>query len=230
MTAAGTAALVTAIAATLGSAAGGAAAPADRCSYSGKRLVLETARVSVLSRATSFGTEFYECHRPTGTTDTLNESEFGETVFRPPAMAVSSTAVAVAITAEDGADPETDGTSFAVDRYFHEGEAGHHSEWVTLWAVDACVESDESSFCRVARAAVRPNGSAAWIACPETGCSSSATKAVFRFRNKDLSGRLPNPTERELLDKGRGIDPRSLRRKGDRIYWIKSGRRRSAPL
>ena len=83
----------------------GAAAPADRCHYAGKRIVLRTARVAILARPTSLGTEFQECHRASGAMDTLNDPELGETVFRPPAMAVASTTVGLALTATGGAHP-----------------------------------------------------------------------------------------------------------------------------
>ena len=76
---------------------------------------------------------------------------------------------------------------------------------------------------------VRPNGSAAWTSCPTRGCTSSAAKAVFRYRNTDLSGRQGG-AEPEVLARGRGIDAGSLRRDGGRIRWVENGRPRSAAL
>lgn len=222
--------IVAAAVAAIGTGAGGAAETTDKCHYSGRQVVLKSKHVSVTTRRTSLGTQFYECHRPTGATDTLNDPEFGEVVFRPPAMAVSSSTLASANTATGGAQAEDDGTSVAVDRYFAEGEAGHSAGWDVLWAVPACIDPDENRFCRVARVVVWPNGSAAWTSCPERGCTRSATKAVFRFHNTSLAGRSDAQIERELLDSGRGIDAGSLRRKGGRVYWTKNGRRRSAAV
>ena len=224
------AALAVAAVALPAAAPSGTAASPDRCRYGGKRVVLKTARVAVLARPTSLGTELQECHRASGATDTLNDPELGETVFRPPAMAIASTTVGLALNAEGGAHPDHDGTSVAVDRWFADGEAGHRAGWVTLWAASACLDPEEESrFCRVVRVVVRPSGSAAWTICPARGCARSAVKAVFRFRNADLSG-APRDAEPELLARGRGIDPHSLRRDGGRIRWVEGGRRRSAAL
>ena len=77
----------------------------------------------------------------------------------------------------------------------------------------------------------------AWTTCPlgeigdsymvhfHEGCESAwwgAFVRVFRAR--------AGSTTKELLDRGRRIPPRSLRRKGDRIYWKNAGRVRSARL
>jgi len=77
----------------------------------------------------------------------------------------------------------------------------------------------------------------AWTTCPlgeigdsyavkfHDGCEAAWWGAFVRvFRARAGSRTI------ELLDRGRRIPPRSLRRKGDRIYWKNAGRVRSARL
>jgi hypothetical protein len=80
---------------------------------------------------------------------------------------------------------------------------------------------------------LKRNGAVAWIACrtrinpdygdPRPGCVRAG--AFDEVHKLDAGEDDP-----ELLDKGRLIDPRSLRRRGSRITWTNHGRRRSATL
>lgn len=70
-----------------------------------------------------------------------------------------------------------------------------------------------------------PHGRLAWLAVRVSGIRHSAPLAA------EVRRRAHGPDgEAVLLDGGAGIDPRSLRRRGDRATWVKDGARRSASL
>ena len=67
---------------------------------------------------------------------------------------------------------------------------------------------------------INGRGSVAWIA--ERECHEG------RFEVWRCLQRTCDDDAVERLDRGRGIAPRSLRRRGDRVTWVRSGVRRSA--
>ena len=216
-----------------------ASAASSRCRDKAAIVRLENGWVTVLTVSSASGLDFYACYRrdvPAGTerVDPLITADLDMYGFLPPALAVSSRTVAFGL---DARPPEGEGsdrfTNVVVERYFRESENGRHAGWYPV-QVTRAGRSEES---KIGSIVVRPNGAVAWISCPmkgEPSFSSGPTcvraghyDAVFRTRSKDLD--FDNGA-RELLDRGRGINPRSLRRYGDRIYWTKNGRLRSAAL
>jgi hypothetical protein len=86
---------------------------------------------------------------------------------------------------------------------------------------------------------LKRNGSRAWIACPERSDPefgpgpepASRRPNCVKAGSLDRVYKLEAPSDRpELLDKGRDIDPSSLRRKGSTISWVAGGKRRRATL
>ena len=216
-----------------------AAGRTSTCRERGATVQLENRWVTVLSSRDAGALDIVACYKQDVPSVSRRATEliaarFDEYGFLPPALALSSRTVAFGI---DALPPEGEGneryTDVFVLRFFRESEGGRHAGWYTLHSARAGL-TEES---KIGSIVVRPNGAVAWISCPmqgEPNNSSAPTcvrtgynNAVFRTRSKDLEQGSGN---RELLDRGRGIDPRSLRRTGDRIYWTKNGRRRSAVL
>jgi hypothetical protein len=171
----------------------------------------------------------------------LVDPGFGDFGFPPPALALAATTVAYARTSESDSDADVYFTRIFVERFFRQSEHGHGEGWSSLHATRA----GERDQVKVGSTVVRPNGAFAWIACPTKGRLTNSSgptcirpgysNTVFRVLSKDLGRSVPFDEEtetgyREVLDRGRGIDPRSLRRSGDRVSWIKNGRWRYATL
>ena len=169
------------------------------------------------------------------------DSEFGDVGFPPPALALSSRTLAYAASTESERQADHYLTRIHVDRFFRQSEQGHREGWTSLHTTRA----GRGDQVKVGSTVVRPNGAVAWIACPMRGSPSNSSgptcirpgydNTLFRVLSKDLGRTVPVDEEtstgyREVLDRGRGIDPRSLRRVGDRISWVKNGRRRYATL
>jgi hypothetical protein len=70
--------------------------------------------------------------------------------------------------------------------------------------------------------AVTPRGRVAWLALRRTGSSALTVEIRRRAHGPDRQS--------VLLDSSAGIDPRSLRRRGDRVYWTNAGIERSASM
>jgi hypothetical protein len=88
-------------------------------------------------------------------------------------------------------------------------------------------------FWRVSSLVLTSRASVAWIACPvwpptfprgsRAGCAPGSVKRV-------VSHEGGNATAARVLDRGRGVEPGSLRLHGARVLWINNGRTLSAPL
>jgi hypothetical protein len=86
---------------------------------------------------------------------------------------------------------------------------------------------------KVGSLVLRRSGGMAWIACPETDPEPIGDRSPSCVRRGALDRvyRLNAGTKRpQLLDKGRSIDPSSLRSRGSSVTWVSNGRRRSAAL
>jgi hypothetical protein len=69
---------------------------------------------------------------------------------------------------------------------------------------------------------VTPRGRVAWLALRRTGTSVLEVEVRRRAHGPDRQS--------VLLDSSRDVDPRSLRRRGERVYWTKAGTERSASM
>ena len=236
-----------AVAAVLAAAAGSLAAggtadgASDACSARGSVVRLDGRHVRVLTVRNAAGLDFYACYKDAVESgqervDPLVEADLDDFGFLPPALAASGRSVAFGL---DARRPEGEGagriTTVIVDRYLREGKGarGRHAGWYSVHSTRAGLTRES----KVGSMVVRPNGAVAWISCPMRGRPSNSRaptcvrpgyeNAVFRTRSRDLE---LDSNHRELLDRGRGIDPGSLRRRGGRIFWTKEGRQRSAAL
>ena len=142
----------------------------------------------------------------------------GSFAFRPPAMALAAHTLGYSVETLDN-----DSNAYTV-----------------VWVVDVRkdrglaqpqrrrVETDS----KVGSLVVRPRGAVAWITC-RTAAESTGKfrRACSRPGAFDRVYRWPAGRKRpELLDRGRTIDPSSLRRRGGVISWRRGGRTRRARL
>jgi len=80
---------------------------------------------------------------------------------------------------------------------------------------------------------VTRRGAVAWIVCPETSDSPTASRAPNCVRPGSLDrvvALASGASQVRILDKGHEIDPSSLRLAGHRLSWRHSGRTRHATL
>jgi hypothetical protein len=93
--------------------------------------------------------------------------------------------------------------------------------------------SRSSAAAKVGSLVVRRSGAIAWIACPETESPPIGSRSPTCDRTGALNRvyRLNAGDKRStLLEKGRAIDPSSLRNRGSAITWTSRGRGRSSTL
>jgi hypothetical protein len=94
-------------------------------------------------------------------------------------------------------------------------------------------DSDEFVAVAVARVVVSSRGDIAWTECPATNPSSPAESLKDNCRRAgalDKVWKLTASGRPRRLDKGRRIDPTSLRLTGNSLSWTNSGRRHRAAL
>jgi hypothetical protein len=206
-----------------------AAAAPSRCHPKGTRLVLDRPHLTVFSYAVAEGPREYACPKAGGALLTIAESGGGyrDLPFAPPALRISGTSVGWALNARyETTGPDGGGRITLVRRarYFPRREGVHTRGWFSPTAIRAGYQPNV----RVGSLVVRPSLSVAWIVCPplhhghET-CREPGHRDTIYMAPHISSSRLKVAT-------GSRIDPRSLRRHGDRIFWTEAGRRRSAPF
>jgi hypothetical protein len=111
----------------------------------------------------------------------------------------------------------------------------------TVTAVDLTTGADinagpasASTRVKIGSLRVRSNGSVAWIACPEhqrRDLTASRRPNCVRAGSLDsVYRRRVGSRTRELLDRGRAIDPSSLSLTGTTLSWLHNGRKHTAPL
>ena len=215
-------------------ATGGAsleAASSRHCHPDGTRLVLNRKHVTVFSFETRDGPREYACVKPNGPLLAMAESDgiYLDVPFPPPAVSISGRAVGWAVNAvNEDTGPVGGGRVTLIERgrYFTPGESPHRRGWATATAPKAGYWPNS----RVGSLVVRPSRSVAWISCRplrfnhgrET-CDKSGQPDTVYFAPHYYS-------TRHKLAVGSDIDPRSLRRDGDRVSWKQGGHRRSAPF
>ncbi len=170
------------------------------------------------------------CWMPTGRRTVLDyPPDF--VVYPPPAIAIAGPLIATAGEGTDDPDARDD-TIILVDDL----RTGERAEGFRPRGAEPFASSRPHAFdAKVGSMKVKPNGAVAWIACriedngpeewgdPRPNC---IRRGAFNEVRK-YDARSPKP---KTLDRGRGIDPRSLRRKGSRIYWRHGSLRKSATL
>ena len=161
--------------------------------------------------------ETYSCVLRDGNKVSLDEPAQSR-AFKPPAMALAGYKLA-----------------YAVETYDNESRG-----YTDVWVIDTRKPNLEAqrdgvrlaTQTKVGSVVLRPSGAVAWISCDGTRYGNGAfgpyclragaPDRVYRF--------TPGDEKPALLDRGRDIDPSSLRRRGDRMCLTTTKRRRCAAL
>ncbi|HEX8743191.1 MAG TPA: hypothetical protein VF712_08645 [Thermoleophilaceae bacterium] len=175
-------------------------APGADCLLDGDRLVKRTGLVTVVQTR-----EFQHvaCLRTDGRRTELDEPDDDVTLEREHGIRISGHFVSY-ITQVIFPAGEDDGLGFEVT------DALRSRTWTAAGATNCAPAADW---------VINGRGSVAWI----DDCGSRPE--VWRCLQPACDD--PDTSAAERLDRGR-IEPRSLRRRGDRVTWLRSGTRRSA--
>jgi hypothetical protein len=212
--------------------AGGAS---GACKPEGSKTLVETqdARVYQIARERSGHSTLYTygCLKQSGSQVLLASDAEPSAVFPPPAISLIGTYVGYAV--DTDSDPDAPGgrvTYVEVDD-MRPQDPGHEAPGLV-------VNAGAKDVARVGGLKASKTGAVVWIACPApsdgplaadprgTCAKRGAYDRVFRAR-LDSSG----TAHVQQLDRGRGIDPRSLRRlHGSRVVWRHGKRRKVAKL
>jgi hypothetical protein len=218
--------------AVLAAPAGGASGP---CRPEGSKTLVEThdARVHQVARVHSGHSTLYTygCLKESGSQVLLASDAEPSAVFPPPAISLIGPYVGYAV--DTDSDPDAPGgrvTYVEVDD-MRPQDPGHEAPGLV-------VNASVKDVARVGGLKASKTGAVIWIACPApsdgplaadprgTCAKPGAYDRVFRAR-LDSSG----VAHVQELDRGRGIDPRSLRRlHGSRVAWRHGKRRKVAKL
>ena len=216
----------------VGASPGHAATPP--CEPEGSTTLAETheARVYRIERERSGHTTAYTyaCLRSSGSQVLLASDAEPSAIFPVPAISLIGPYVGYAV--DTDADPTAPGgrmTYVEVDD-LRPQEPGHEQAGLV-------VSAGHRDVARVGSLKVSSHGAVAWIACPapsegqlasdpDGACTKPGTYArVFKARlGPDGAARVKE------LDKGRRVDPRSLRRVHMGVAWRHAGKRRAAKL
>lgn len=188
------------------------------CRPHGSKTLVESRQARVY-RDKFRGAQFaFGCFYSEGREWDLDDPPGQTSLFRPPAIALAGSLVGFGMTA-------------AGDQYIDIVDLRHGGGPPGKGRVPQLLSTNTRAV-RVGSVALRPNGAIAWITCPsddngswdqEPNCvRPGARNRVFRLNS--------NRTKLRLLDRGRGIDPSSLRRSGGKIRWTKRNRHKAALL
>lgn len=216
-------AIAGAVAAALILAAGAAAAEErpypTSCEPDGVPLVAESKTATLFIQRTQGtpSTTLFGCRRADTRISELGLRDPDEAYFAPPAISLAGSRA-----------------GWALDTYDRDGDRVTYVIVADLaQPADERVVKAGTRYPKVGSLRVHPDGGVAWITCPSDDDSPrgsqrpNCTKAGALDRVYALDAGATKP---RLLDRSRAIDPRSLRRKGDRISWVRAGKRRSAKL
>jgi hypothetical protein len=226
------AALAAAAVAVAAQPAGSSGSAAGSCAVKHSRTVLANREARVyrvpVSQRKHARREMHACLYATGRDEALDDGDFFR-AFRPPGMALRGHILAYGLSVEaEGDEPpftivemvdlrrgESDGSGFAV---IAAGDAG---------------PGDTS---RIGSLSIGAHRTVAWIACPHDALtavsshSDSPRPSCVRPGRYDQVRTIAGRSDVRVLDKGRHIDPASLRVRGTRASWIRGGRRHAARL
>ena len=173
----------------------------------------------------------YGCHRATGTQVLLASDAEPAALFPRPAISLRGPYVGYAVdTDTEPAEPGGRMTYVEVDDLRPQDP---DSETVGLVA-----SAGPRRVARVGSLKVSPRGAVAWIACPAPRDNPLAADPSGQCKRPGANNRVyrarltrAGVTRVELLDRGRSIDPASLRRARDgRVAWRKGSRTGTAKL
>jgi hypothetical protein len=196
-------------------------AQSANCAPQNASSVIENEDVRVLRFSKddpSYAGATVSCELSTGNSVELDSPIEGEVVFSRPAIALAGSTVAYGVNVNN-AEGELSTYVRVIDARKLNGDAiGAGQSFMTYPKVGSVV--------------VRKTGSVAWIACEVRffGNPTSRRPECDRPGAVDRVYRARNGGRARLLDKGRDIDPESLRLTGSRVSWRSGGRVRSASL
>jgi hypothetical protein len=167
----------------------------------------------------------YVCRRPRGRRTEL-VSLAGELWFKPPAISLSRFVVAIGI---KGIDPSAE-TSTSVYVYDFTSAPRRHSDGSDKRVRNVFVGLDTD----VGSVVVNGSYDVAYINCigreaDDYVAPSPQCRKPGRSKNHVVVAPMGDD-KGTIVDTGRQVDPASLRLQGDRVSWVKNGKRRSAPL
>jgi hypothetical protein len=184
--------------------------------------------MAVFSIETRHGERAYACPRPNGRLLPLVYSDrlARDALVPPPALDITGTNVAWAVEGKQE-DGFTSGriTLIRSAIFYPKGSHPKFRGWYAATAVAAGKPKNS----QVGSLVGARSGATAWIACPPR--RRGARRGCRRPGRRDTVYVLANgSTKREVVARGRDIDPSSLTRRGNRIFWLQGGSRRSARL
>jgi hypothetical protein len=207
--------LVLALGVALAFPAGGPAA-SSKCAAPHSTTVLQNSKVRVFkhpTRGAPRGFDLYACRRSTGETIPLGDASSGDYPFLPPAMDL--TGPLLAWSDEECDRDACESGAFAIDMR-HPSEARGF--------VNGTVASPKAPLLvKVGSLRVTGNGTLVWIACPERNRKKlRGSRAPNCVHPGDRDSVYMNPADKrpiKRLDRGKSIDPSSLRMSGHRVRW-----------
>jgi hypothetical protein len=208
------------VAALLSSGGDSASATGTTCGIGKSKTLLRNRVAAVLQEPKTGDGDgtIYSCYFPTGNPISLDSPPDGDFAFHPPALALAGHTLA-----------------YAIDTLDKDNNAG-----TRLWVIDVRKPTDDAQIegrtirthSKVGSVVVRPGGAVAWIDCEGPGLGNGKFRpycehagAVDRVYRWPAGARRP-----QVLDKGRAIDPSSLRRHGGTISWVRAGKVHRARL
>jgi hypothetical protein len=208
-------------------------APANGARDACDRRVVSAAELVLASRAAKVyevdlggaEREYYHCLRAVGDVHQLNDVGEGSYVYAPPRMRLAGTLLAFVGDTRFADEETSEGTDVTVSDLRFEGS--DRGRFVS-------VRAGRDPYARVGSLVLRSNGAFAWISCANTNpdryiasprgdCTRPGrVNSVYRVRS--------NSRRRELVARGRGIHPASLRLRGGTISWRRGDHVRRARL
>lgn len=195
----------------------------SKCHFPGTRTLLRGPQVRVFqSRRGS--PQKYACHYRTGRIAELDDPE--NAVYAYPAPAIAIAGPVVGFVYEYNEIPTEPSFTAVAVRNLRTGRSKRSSGWVDPAADPAVAHA------RVGSLKINNRGSVAWIACPGDFSNEGSPRpnCVRPGANDTVYKREVGSGEAVVLDRGVGIDPRSLKRREATISWIHDGQRRTASL
>jgi hypothetical protein len=187
------------------------------CHEPGSRTLLQTEQVRVFRVDSGQGPFTWSCNESTGNRMTLDGAS--SAVFKRPALAADGHTLGYA---EESVDD--DGAAATRVRVIDTRKPG-----ITAMQEGRLATPDEA---KVGSLVVTAAGDIAWITC-KARYAGSATFGPDCLRRGALDRVYLWPVGQarpRIVERGRTIEPQSLRRRGQRVFWTASGKRRTALL
>jgi hypothetical protein len=190
-------------------------AAASKCASRHSTTILQNSKVRVFKQPTRNGVrgfDVYACHKASGEALILGDSFIGDYPFLPPAIALAGPVIGYA---DELCDEESCDTSVsAIDmRHPHDYRGNLNGSYGG---------PPGQRLVKVGSLRVTRKGSLIWIACPEkrhSRLTGSRRPNCVRAGARDAVYRSLSRGELERLDRGKTIDPSSLRLTRHRASW-----------